>query len=344
MANRRHFLKNLGLGLFGLGGLGASKIHTKSTDDQVLFRIAHVTDQHVTTRRKGHLGYEKCIQSINELEHKPDFVLMGGDMAFDGLYTDLEVFDESIQWYKKLSDQLSMPYYHCIGNHDVLGLSSRRKVAPDHPEIGKAYIMNRLGMEKDYYSFNHKGWHFVVLNSIFEKQAESGPAYETRIGEDQLEWLRYDLGAHSGMPTIAVSHIAAFCHKGQINQDFELPAMSGLVLKDNKQLREIFERHNVKALLQGHTHVSEDFRFKDIWYITSQSASAAWWGGNWLGFQPGYTILELGEKDILNWYAQEYTWEHQLEPEDTLEKERIQELETFRKTQEALYKEETNQS
>jgi len=344
MANRRHFLKNLGLGLFGLGGLGASKIHTKSTDDQVLFRIAHVTDQHVTTRRKGHLGYEKCIQSINELEHKPDFVLMGGDMAFDGLYTDLEVFDESIQWYKKLSDQLSMPYYHCIGNHDVLGLSSRRKVAPDHPEIGKVYIMNRLGMEKDYYSFNHKGWHFVVLNSIFEKQAESGPAYETRIGEDQLEWLRYDLGAHSSMPTIAVSHIAAFCHKGQINQDFELPAMSGLVLKDNKQLREIFERHNVKALLQGHTHVSEDFRYKDIWYITSQSASAAWWGGNWLGFQPGYTILELGGKDILNWYAQEYTWEHQLEPEDTLEKERIQELETFRKTQEALYKEETNQS
>ena len=63
-----------------------------------------------------------------------------------------------------------------------------------------------------------------------------------------------------------------------------------------------------------------------------------------MGFQPGYTILELGEKDILNWYAQEYTWEHQLEPEDTLEKERIQELETFRKTQEALYKEETNQS
>ena len=343
MSNRRHFLKNLGLGMLGMGGLGTAKMQDSSSRDEVKFRIAHVTDQHVTTRRKGHLGYEKCIQSINELSNKPDFVLMGGDMAFDGLYTDLNVFEESIEWYKKLSDQLDMPYYHCIGNHDVLGLSSRRKVAADHPEIGKAYIMNRLSMDRDYYSFNHKGWHFVVLNSIFEKQAESGPAYETRIGEEQLDWLRYDLGAHSDMPTIAVSHIAAFCHKGQINQDFELPAMSGLVLQDNKQLREIFERHNVKALLQGHTHVSEDFRFNNIWYITSQSASAAWWGGNWLGFNPGYTILELGDNDILNWYAQEYDWEHQLEPEDTLEKERIEELESFRRTQKELYQEETNQ-
>lgn len=342
MSNRRHFLKNLGLGMLGMGGLGTAKMQDSSSRDEVKFRIAHVTDQHVTTRRKGHLGYEKCIQSINELSNKPDFVLMGGDMAFDGLYTDLDVFEESIEWYKKLSDRLDMPYYHCIGNHDVLGLSSRRKVAADHPEIGKAYIMKRLGMDRDYYSFNHKGWHFVVLNSIFEKQAESGPAYETRIGEEQLEWLRYDLGAHSEMPTIAVSHIAAFCHKGQINQDFELPAMSGLVLQDNKQLREIFERHNVKALLQGHTHLSEDFRFNDIWYITSQSASAAWWGGNWLGFKPGYTILELGDNDILNWYAREYDWEHQLEPEDTLEKERIEELESFRRTQKELYLEETN--
>ena len=56
----------------------------------------------------------------------PDFVLMGGDMVFDGLYTDLDVYQESIELYKNISDQLKMPHLHCIGNHDVLGLSSRR--------------------------------------------------------------------------------------------------------------------------------------------------------------------------------------------------------------------------
>ena len=149
MANRRSFLKHLSLGLFGLGGLHTTSKQTEELDE-VKFRIAHVTDQHVTSRRKGHLGYQKCVDSINDLRPSPDFVLMGGDMVFDGLYTDLDVFQESIELYKKISDTLEMPYYHCIGNHDVLGLSSRRKVAPDHPEIGRAYIMNRLGMSRDY--------------------------------------------------------------------------------------------------------------------------------------------------------------------------------------------------
>ena len=339
MANRRSFLKHLSLGLLGLGGLHTTSKQTEELDE-VKFRIAHVTDQHVTTRRKGHLGYEKCIQSINELSNKPDFVLMGGDMVFDGLYTELDVYQESIELYKKISDTLEMPYYHCIGNHDVLGLSSRRKVAPDHPEIGRAYIMNRLGMSRDYYSFNHNGWHFVVLNAIYEKEGSSGPAYDARIGEKQLDWLRFDLGKHKDMPTIAVSHLAAFSHKGQIRQDFDMKAMSGIVLQDNKQLREVLERHSVRALLQGHTHVSENFQYNDVWYITSQSVSAAWWGGNWLGFEPGYTVLELGERDIIRWYAKEYEWEHQLEPEDTLERERILEQKKFEAEQNRLYSQE----
>ena len=336
MSNRRNFLKNFSLAFLGLGGLPANSKQVEE-QDEVKFRIAHVTDQHVTSRRKGHLGYQKCVESINALSPTPDFVLMGGDMVFDGLYTDIDVYEESIELYKDISDRLKMPYYHCIGNHDVLGLSSRRKVAPDHPEIGCAYIMKRLGMERDYYSFNHKGWHFVVLNSIFEKEGTSGPAYEARIGERQMDWLRFDLGKHKDKPTIAVSHFAAFSHKGQIIQDFDMKAMSGIILQDNKQLREVLERHSVRALLQGHTHVSENFQYNNVWYLTTQSASAAWWGGNWLGFEPGYTILELGERDIIRWYANEYEWEHKLDPEDTLERERIQEHKEFEAEQIRLY-------
>ena len=91
MANRRSFLKHFSLGLFGLGGLHTTSKQTEELDE-VKFRIAHVTDQHVTSRRKGHLGYQKCVDSINGLRPSPDFVLMGGDMVFDGLYTDLDVF------------------------------------------------------------------------------------------------------------------------------------------------------------------------------------------------------------------------------------------------------------
>src|SRR5438477_7782 len=51
------------------------------------FTFVHLTDQHVTNRRKGDEGYRRCIASINALGPVPDFVLMGGDMVFDGIYT-----------------------------------------------------------------------------------------------------------------------------------------------------------------------------------------------------------------------------------------------------------------
>ncbi len=332
MSTRRSFLKNIGLGALGMGTLLNGK-----REDQESFRIVHLTDQHVTSRRQGHEGYKKCIESINALNPSPDLVLMGGDMVFDGLYTELETYEESIQLYKDITSKLEIPYYHCIGNHDVLGLSSRRKVPADHPGIGRKMIMEKIGMENDYYSFNHKGWHFVVLNSIFEFEGENGPAYKATIGEEQLDWLRYDLGDHKDMPIIAVSHLAAFSHKGQINNDFEMKAMSPIILQDNIDLRYILERHNVKALLQGHTHISEDFRFNDVWYITSQAASAAWWGGNWLGFKPGYTVMELGKDDILDWYPVVYEWEHKLEPDDKIERERILDRKKLEQRQDSLY-------
>ena len=49
MSNRRNFLKNISLAFFGFGGL---QENSKQVEEQgeVKFRIAHVTDQHVTSR------------------------------------------------------------------------------------------------------------------------------------------------------------------------------------------------------------------------------------------------------------------------------------------------------
>jgi 3',5'-cyclic AMP phosphodiesterase CpdA len=300
------------------------------------FSFVHLTDTHVTPKRWGDKGYRKCIESVFDLRPKPAFALMGGDLAFDGLYTEKPKFEEYIRLYKEISDGLGIPYYNCMGNHDVLGWSPRRKVSSDDPDIGKKMIMDRLEWESSYYSFDVGGWHFVVLDSIFPIQADHGPMYEPRMGPEQLEWLAGDLGAAAGKPTVAVTHIAAFCNMGQRQGNPDRKAMDGsMVVWDTRELRTILERHKVKALLQGHSHRVEEYRLNDVWYLTSSAVSGAWWSGGWGGIDPGYTVFHCNG-DQLTWEHKLFPWEPHLEPEDTLERERISEQQAFEAEQRRL--------
>src|SRR5690606_2898938 len=148
--------------------------------------------------------------------------------------------------------------------------SGRRKCAVDDPELGKRMIMDRLEWERAYYSFDHGGWHFAVLDSIHPKRFDHGPGYEPRIGAAQLEWLGGDLGAAGERPKVALTHIAAFCNRGQIAGEPKAKAMDGsMTVWDNRDLRRVLERHGVKALLQGHSHDIEEYRYNVVWYVTS---------------------------------------------------------------------------
>lgn len=351
--DRREFIKNIaGAGALAVAATSCVRMPVFKNPDKGKpssggehspFYFVHITDQHVEKKRKGAEGYRRCIESVNALKPSPDLVVMGGDLAFDGNYSPKEKFVEEIKLYKGISDELNCPYFHCFGNHDVLGWHPRRKVSEDDPDFGKKCIMNMLNWESSYYSFDHKGWHFVILDCLKEtKHPDKGTIYTPEIDEEQLEWLKADLGSANGMPTVAFIHIAAFCNIGQIEGNMERKAMdNGMVINNNKALRLILERHNVKALIQGHSHNIEQFYYNGVWYLTSTAASAAWWSGRWTGSKQGYTVFKC-DKDKLSWENKTYELEYYLEPEDTLEQKKNKELDEFEAEQKRLRKEEIN--
>jgi len=300
------------------------------------FYFVHLTDPHVRKKRRGDEGFRKCLSSIKALKPSVDFVLTGGDLVFDGSYTPKEEYLNTLDIFKNLCDESRLSFHHCLGNHDPLGWSSRRKLPVTDPDIGKELILQKMEMPHPYYSFDHKGWHFVVLDSAFRVDTPQGPSQSAKLGKEQTDWLAHDLGAHKDQPTIAVIHVAAFCAWGEITGDPEYnPIKSGMVIQDNKELRLILERHKVKALLQGHSHIGEEYSYKDVWYITTPGAGACWWAGEWLGFKPGYTLLHC-KGTQLSWKQLTYPLEYHLEPEDDLERKLNAEYEASLKEQQHL--------
>src|SRR5687767_7844257 len=104
MSNRRSFIKRLALAGTALGILKPTPDFAYSSEKG--FSFLHLTDMHVTRKRKGHVGYEACVNAVNTFNRSSDFVLMGGDLAFDGNYTAKEEFIDQIDLYKSISDTL----------------------------------------------------------------------------------------------------------------------------------------------------------------------------------------------------------------------------------------------
>ncbi len=231
--SRRNFLSGtLAAGATaGLLAANGEKLQAAVTDASSeapgSFSFIHLTDQHVTHRRHAPEGYAKCIAALNALKPGPDFVLMGGDMVFDGGYTALDDYKQQLHLFQDITRDLKYPWHPCLGNHDILGWNSREKVTPTDAGYGKKLLMDALEWKDPYYSFDHKGWHFAVLDSAYPAQHDGRIIQEPRLGPEQLEWLGYDLGSAGDRPKIAVVHVAAFCNVGQISGDPKKLAMDG---------------------------------------------------------------------------------------------------------------------
>ncbi len=149
-------------------------------------------------------GLIRAVAETNLLQPKPDFVMFGGDLAQLGTKTELD-------HGKAMLDRLDYKTYMVMGEHDY------------YLDLG-AYWSELFGPH--YYSFDHKGVHFVVLNSIVtydDWTHERWPTAEQRmlemagldnpngspfmVGEKQRQWLAKDLEeVAKTTPVVVFSH------------------------------------------------------------------------------------------------------------------------------------------
>ncbi len=188
--------------------------------------------------------YEQIVSAVEN--EKPEFVITVGDQI-EGYTEDTATLSQQWQEYKSVVSGLSMPLYLIPGNHDI---STSSQLGPYLDNAGQPY-----------YSFDHKGMHFVVLDASRWESGDSLPA-------EQLEWLAADLKQSENARQTFV-----FYHK---------PFWYGTTTDGRPDtLHRLFVKYGVDAVFCGHLHEYFSGTYDSIRYTVVGSS-----GG---GAEPGPT-------------------------------------------------------
>jgi hypothetical protein len=238
--SRRGFLKCMawaGTGsLFAFnGGIGSSMGLERALAAPLLrtaskpFTFVQLSDSHIGFNKPPNADaratFREAIAKVNALPVRPDFIIHTGDVS--QLSRD-EEFDDAEQMLKAAG----LPIFFVPGEHDMLD-----------PDGGKAFL-NRFGkgsMGAGWYSFNHRGVHFVALVNV----ADLKPGGMGNIGAEQLKWLKADLAGHSSStPIVVFAHIPLWL----VYADW------GWGTDDAAEALKLLARFGSVTVLNGHIH------------------------------------------------------------------------------------------
>jgi 3',5'-cyclic-AMP phosphodiesterase len=295
--NRREFLKTLAVAGAATAFPPLSPFPAIGQSAPGSFDFVFFTDTHIQPELDAAHGCDMCFRKIATMN--PEFAIMGGDHVFDAFGVNGARASKVYDLYGHTEQLLGMPLHHAIGNHDVFGVLSSSGVAPTDPAYGKKMYQDRMG--QTYYSFDHKGYHFVILDSI---QPTSDRLWEARVDDAQLHWLRDNLKRQpTGTPVIGVIHcplataFASYAHAVAAERKYNT-----MTVANAPEVLEIFDDANLLAVLQGHTHINEVVAYKNTQYITSGAVCGNWWHGARLGTPEGFTVVSLREGKITTRY------------------------------------------
>ena len=235
---------------------------TAATADYAFGAIADC--QYCNIQTKGKRRYAQSEKKLTDCV--ADFNTM--DLAFvthlgDFIDRDFESFDVVGPIY----NQLRMPKYHVLGNHDFSVADHLKKDVP-----------SKMGMPSKYYDYEKEGWRYVVLDGndvsfhaypensedaqkaaeYYETNKITSPQWNGAVGEKQLSWLKGVLESAQQ----AHEKVILFCH-------FPAYPPNNHNLWNAEQVIALLEGYPcVKAYINGHNH-SGGYGLKEgIHYLT----------------------------------------------------------------------------
>jgi 3',5'-cyclic-AMP phosphodiesterase len=266
------------------------------------FKFVFMTDIHLSQQRNAVSGFMKAINVINGLH--PDFVITGGDLIMDALEQRYSRADSLYNLYLGTVKNLNMPVYNTMGNHEIYGIYKDSGADSLNPEYGEKMFEKRLG--RSFYSFNHKGWKFIILNSIEDTRKGS---YIGKIDDAQISWIRQELQeTDKKTPLVISTHIPFITANTQKYVGTTVPNDSSTVIYNGKDVLDLFAGYNLKLVLQGHLHTVEDIFIDGIHFITGGAVSAAWWTGPNKEFEEGFMMISVRNGDFSSEYV-DYGWD-----------------------------------
>jgi 3',5'-cyclic AMP phosphodiesterase CpdA len=239
MPDRRSFLKIVG------GSLGIGVLYTalpaaaqggrigemfdemgKQNGERVSpFTFVQLSDAHVGFNGPpdplGTKAFERAVEMVNALPQPPDLVLFTGDLTHDTENKDLHA--QRMKQFLEISRRMKAgKIMHVPGEHDA-GLD--------------AGAMYREFLGPTYYSFDHRGVHFIALDNVSRAKPE--------VGKEQMAWLQKDL---SRFPTTAP--IVVFTHRPL----FDLKPDWEWFTSDGDDVMNLLAPYENVTVLYGHIH------------------------------------------------------------------------------------------
>ena len=288
-------------GILALVWLGLMPGEAADTNTAAL-RLVFMTDLHARTEWDTPVALKQAAAAMNA--QKPDLVVVGGDLITDGFQSSAATVEPRWEAYLAMQQLIQAPVQAAIGNHDlVAAIPEDGSPAAADPRV---IFCQKMGVEKTYRSFDTNGYHFILLDAI--RVTGGNLKYEGRIDPEQLAWLKTDLaGVDSNRPIVVVTHLPFLTTFFQDTEGGVANAPKNRVIVNGPEVLRLFKDRNLILVLQGHLHINEWMRTRDITFVTGGAICGKWWRGDWMGTKAGFGVVTLRGNDV-NWEYKDYGW------------------------------------